>query len=139
MAIFAKDGKPTEARSTNGDAILSIVAGGLRVVGDLEGPGLIKVDGRVEGSISGARQVIVGREGSVRGNINATEVILAGSVDGAVVATERAELQASAVVSGDIHTRTIIVHEGARINGTVRMSAAGVTDAEDRPAVQVMR
>lgn len=140
MAIFAKDGRPTETRAANGDAILSIVAGGMRVVGDLEGPGLIKIDGRVEGSISGARQVIVGRDGSVRGNINATEVILAGAVEGAVVATERAELQASAVVSGDIHTRTIVVHEGARINGTVRMSAAGIVEGSDeRPAVQVMR
>ena len=140
MAIFAKDGKPLDARTATSDAILSIIAAGMHVVGDLTGPGLIKVDGRIEGSISRARQVIVGRDGSVRGNVHATEVILAGTIDGAIVATERVEVQGTAVVNGDVHTRIIVVHEGAKINGTVRMSAAaGSLDGQDRPAVQVMR
>jgi cytoskeletal protein CcmA (bactofilin family) len=138
MAIFAKDAKPLDARTPGGDAILSIIAAGMNLTGDLEGPGLIKIDGRIEGSITGARQVIVGREGSVRGNVHATEVILAGTIDGSIVSTERVELQGSAVVNGDIHTRIIVVHEGAKINGAVRMGGTGAEDHE-RPAVQVMR
>ena len=139
MAIFAKDGKPLEGRPGATDAILSIIAAGMHVVGDLEGPGLIKIDGRIDGSITGARQIIVGRDGSVRGNVQATEIILAGTIEGAIVATERLEVQGSAVVTGDVHTRTIVVHEGARINSTVRMSAGASIDSQERPAVQVMR
>jgi cytoskeletal protein CcmA (bactofilin family) len=48
-------------------------------------------------------------------------VVLGGLVDGAIVADERLELQSSAVVNGDIDTKSIVVLEGARINGTVRM------------------
>jgi cytoskeletal protein CcmA (bactofilin family) len=135
MAMF-KDTKVPEPRQ-GGDAILSIIAAGMHFVGDLEGPGLIKIDGRIEGSISGARQVIVGRDGSVRGNVNATEVILAGSIDGAVLGNDRVELQSTAVMNGDVQTKLIVVNEGARINGTVRM--ADVVDLSERPAVQVMR
>jgi cytoskeletal protein CcmA (bactofilin family) len=139
MAIFNnKDGKVPELRNS-GDAVLSIIAAGMHFVGDLEGPGLIKIDGRIEGSISGARQIIVGREGAVRGNVHATEVILAGTVDGTVIGSERVELQGTATLNGDLHTRLIVVNEGARINGTVRMSETGGADALDRPAVQVMR
>jgi cytoskeletal protein CcmA (bactofilin family) len=139
MAMFGKDGRQTETRPASpNDAILSIIAAGTRVVGDWEGPGLIKVDGRVEGSISGPRQIIVGRDGSVQGNVQAAEVILAGTIDGSLVATERAELHGTATITGDVQTRVIVVHEGARINGTVRMtSVAG--DAVERPSVQVMR
>lgn len=140
MAMFGKDGKAVDGRgAAPADAILSIIAAGTRLVGDWEGPGLIKVDGRVEGSITGARQVIVGRDGAVHGNIQASDVIVAGTVDGSVVASDRAELQTSAAINGDINTRTIIVHEGARINGTVRMGTAAQSDAGDRPSVQVMR
>lgn len=139
MAMFAKDGKPLDARAPSSDAALSIVAAGMRVVGDFDGPGLLKIDGTVEGSLSGVRQVIVGREGTVRGNIQAAEVILAGTVDGSIVCTERIEAQSTAVISGDIQTRVVVVHEGAKINGTVRMGASASADAADRPAVQVMR
>jgi cytoskeletal protein CcmA (bactofilin family) len=138
MAIFNKDTKVPDPR-TGSDAVLSIIAAGMHFVGDLEGPGLIKIDGRIEGSISGARQIIVGREGSVRGNVHATEVILAGTVDGSVIGNERVELQGTATLNGDLHTRLIVVNEGARINGTVRMSDAEAGEALDRPAVQVMR
>jgi cytoskeletal protein CcmA (bactofilin family) len=139
MAMFGKDGKPIDPRSTAGDAILSIVASGMHLVGDLDGPGLIKIDGRVEGSLSGMRQVIIGRDGMVKGNVQAAEVILAGTIDGSVISTERVEVQGTAIVNGDIQTRLIVVNEGARINGTVRMGGAAGADAADRPAVQVMR
>jgi cytoskeletal protein CcmA (bactofilin family) len=139
MAMFGKDGKPSDVRTPPNDAILSIVAAGMRIIGDLDGPGLLKIDGRVEGSISGPRQVIVGRDGVVQGNVQASEVILAGTVDGSVVSTERVEVQGTAVVNGDIHTRSIVVSEGARINGAVRMGVSGAGDVGDRPTVQVMR
>ena len=140
MAVFGKDAKAVDPRgATTGDAILSIIAAGTKLVGDWEGSGLIKVDGRVEGSLTGARQVIVGRDGVIHGNVKAAEVILAGTVDGSIVATDRAELQSGAAVNGDVTTKTIVVHEGARINGTVRMGASAVAESEDRPSVQVMR
>lgn len=139
MAMFGKEGKAPDARTPPNDAILSIVAAGMRLIGDLDGPGLLKIDGRVEGSVSGPRQVIVGREGVVQGNVQAAEVILAGTVDGSVVSTERVEVQGTAVVNGDIHTRSIVVNEGARINGAVRMGVSSAAEMVDRPAVQVMR
>jgi len=43
-------------------------------------------------------------------------------VDGAVTATDRLELQSTAVVNGDIMTKSIVVMEGARINGGVKMT-----------------
>ena len=50
--------------------------------------------------------------------------MVGGTVEGSVVARERLELQASAAIDGDIETRSIVVVEGARINGRVRMTDA---------------
>jgi cytoskeletal protein CcmA (bactofilin family) len=125
MAMFGKDA-PTraEARPSGAavEAVLSIVAPGMTITGDVQTAGVLKVDGEINGSVIGARQVLLGRNGVVRGNISAGEVVVGGSVEGSVSAQERLELQSTASVSGDIDTRSIVVIEGARINGMVRMS-----------------
>ena len=121
--MFGKEGAPRpEARSGPPEGTLSILASGMRIVGDLETAGTIKIEGRVDGSVTGARQVLLGRDGRVRGNVIAGEVVLGGRVDGNVHATNRLELQSSAVVNGDIETKSIVVLEGARINGLVKMN-----------------
>jgi cytoskeletal protein CcmA (bactofilin family) len=121
MALLRKDGDKPEGRGSAVEAALSIIAAGMRIIGDVETNGTLKVDGRIEGSVLGARQLMLGRNGAIQGNVHSGEVVVGGLVDGAIVADERLELQSSAVVNGDIDTKSIVVLEGARINGTVRM------------------
>lgn len=134
MAMFGKDipARP-ESRAPGApvEAALSIIAAGMRINGDVDTSGVLKVDGEIHGSITGARQVLLGRGGTVRGNVTAGEVVVGGAVDGSVSASERLELQATATITGDIETRSIVVVEGARINGVVRMTdAAAARTAE---------
>jgi len=107
------------------DAQASIIDAAMKIVGDIETSGVLKVDGTVQGSIRGARQVILGRTGVIQGDVQAEEAILGGRVSGTVTASERVEIQANSVIEGDIHTRTIVVFEGGLLNGNVRMDAAG--------------
>ena len=124
MALLKKDGDKNDVRGNTVEAALSIISAGMRITGDIETNGTIKIDGRIEGSITGARQMMLGRNGAIHGNVHAGEVVVGGLVDGGIIADERLELQGSAVVTGDIETRSIVVLEGARINGSVRMSEA---------------
>ncbi|MBW7932695.1 MAG: polymer-forming cytoskeletal protein [Gemmatimonadaceae bacterium] len=121
MALLKKEGDKNDQRAVGAEASLSIIAAGMRITGDVETTGTIKIDGRIEGSVVGARQMMLGRNGSIQGNVHAGEVVVGGQIDGAIVADERLELQGSALVNGDIDTKSIVVLEGARINGTVRM------------------
>ena len=72
---------------------------------------------------------MLGRGGSIQGDVSAEEVVIGGTVDGGVRATTRMELQASAIVNGDIETKSIVVLEGAIINGTVRMADVSARSA----------
>jgi len=131
--MFSKDAPQRgETRGTSApvEAVLSIIASGMTITGDVQTAGVIKVDGEINGSIIGARQVLLGRGGVVRGNVSAGEVVVGGSVDGSVSAQDRLELQATATVSGDIDTRSIVVIEGAKINGNVRMSDSSAARQE---------
>ena len=99
----------------------SVIAPGMKVVGDVETSGILKIEGTVQGSIRGARQVMLGRSGLIQGDVQAEEVILGGRVVGTVTATERVEIQSNSVIEGDVHTRSIVVFEGGLLNGNVRM------------------
>ena len=96
---------------------LSILARDLRVVGTLEGDGVLKIEGRVEGQVRGQAQVLVAPSGIVVGDVSAGEVIVVGRVDGDITATTRIELQPGGVVRGDLAAPRIAVHEGGKVNG----------------------
>lgn len=150
MAIFAKDQNDrTDGRSAaqNGEGVLSLVGVGMKVTGDIETSGVVKIEGTVDGCIRNARQVLLGRQGEITGDIRARDVVLGGRVCGTIYASERVEVQGTASVLGDIQTKSIVVLEGARVNGAVKMDASASSnssgDDEDAdapmPAVAVMR
>lgn len=129
MAIFNKDARAadeTRSPASGGSSSLSIIAAGTRIDGDIETEGVIRVEGRVEGSIHAGRQVLIGRQGEVHGDITTREAVVGGKVEGTINASERLEVQSTSVITGDINTRAIAVVEGGRINGTVR-----ITDAKE--------
>ena len=124
MAIFNKtttERPTTRLDSGNVESSMSVIGPGMRVIGDVESNGVIKVDGTVDGSVRGAQQLLLGKSGVIHGDIYATEAVLGGSVVGTVVVAERVEIQGTSSVQGDIHTKSIVVFEGGTINGTVRM------------------
>lgn len=135
MSMFGK--KPQQAERTAGTPArgaplpggLSIVGAGMVVRGDLESNGVVKVEGVVEGHVQARSQVLVAKEGSVRGDIDTTEAVVGGSVSGSIRATDRVEVQAGASVDGDIVTRRISVAEGASLNGLIKMNAASESAA----------
>lgn len=124
MAIFSKDEQPARgaSRGNGNETTLSIISAGTVITGDISCGGVLKVEGRIDGSVLQARQVMLAKEGAIHGDVTAHEIVVGGVIDGSVTAADRLELQTSAVVNGDIATKSIVVMEGARINGGVKMT-----------------
>jgi cytoskeletal protein CcmA (bactofilin family) len=124
MAMFSstESSGPAPARSGGRENLLSIIAPGMRVVGELHTDGVVKIEGVVEGSIRAKQQVLVAKEGTVEGDIHTKEAVVGGKVIGAIFADQRVEVQTSSVIEGDITTQRIVVHEGGEVNGHVRMA-----------------
>ena len=60
MALLSKNTEKSE-RANGSEASLSIIAAGMRITGDVETTGTLKIDGRIDGSVTGARQLLLGR------------------------------------------------------------------------------
>lgn len=135
MGIFnnpARDEQGNELRRRRTDQIpFSIIASDMTVIGDLETEGVVRIEGRVKGTVRVGGQVLVAAGAVIEGDLHTQEAVVAGQVSGAILARERVELQATAVVSGDIHTPRIAVVEGARVSGEVKMDSGAEAATAD--------
>lgn len=110
-----KDTSTQQAR----DNVISIIGPGMRVIGDCETDGTLRIEGIVEGTVRAGKAVVIGKDGAVKGDVITQDAIIGGRVTGAVVAESRLELQATCAVDGEIRARRIKLDEGGRINGTI--------------------
>jgi cytoskeletal protein CcmA (bactofilin family) len=103
------------------ESVISIIGPGMRVVGDCETDGTIRIEGIVEGSVRAGKAVVVGKDGVVSGDIATQDAVISGTVNGTLVADSRLELQATSRIEGDVRARRLQLEEGAIFNGTVHM------------------
>jgi len=103
------------------EQVISIIAPGMRIVGDCDADGAIRVEGTVQGNIRAGKAVVVGKEGFVDGDIFTQDAVIAGRVKGVLRAESRLEVQASSHIEGEIIASRMQLEEGAMLNGTVQM------------------
>jgi len=97
------------------------------IKGELSGSEDLYIDGQVEGNIELAgNQLIIGPNGQVRANVNAKGVVVQGKLDGNIRASDRVELQKSAIAVGDVFTKRISIEDGAYLKGKVDIQRDGV-------------
>jgi cytoskeletal protein CcmA (bactofilin family) len=123
-----------EAVGTPPEAVISIIGPGMKVVGDCLTDGTVRVEGTVEGSVKAGKAVVVGKQGSIIGDVQTQDAVISGRVTGTLVAESRLELQATCQIDGDVRTRRMQLEEGALLNGTVHMSEAKRTTPGRTPA-----
>lgn len=127
MGMFsgaARDEQGNELKRRRTDQIpFSIIASDMTVIGDLETDGVVRIEGRIRGTVRVGSQVLVAQGAVIEGDLHTQEAVIAGQVSGAIHASERVELQATAMVAGDIVTPRISIVEGGRVSGEVKMDA----------------
>jgi len=101
----------------------------MEIVGDIKCDGTVRVEGRVKGSIKATKSVVIGKGGTISGDVETQDVVVAGCVNGTVVGASRVELQETCKVEGDIRSRRIKLDEGGHVEERLHMGA----DAAARP------
>lgn len=116
----------------------TIVGDGTRIEGKVSVKGTIRVDGIVEGDVQ-ADWVVVGETGMIRGNTRTRGMVVGGSVEGNIDATETVELREKATLVGEIHAPKLGISEGAVFDGRARMKSdaepAGTQEGNVRPLI----
>ena len=78
------------------------------------------IEGQFEGNISLEDHCLtVGKEGQVKAEIRARQVVILGSVTGNVAAREKIEIRRTGHVVGDLVAGTVAIEEGAFFKGSI--------------------
>lgn len=101
---------------------VNMISEGTTLEGTIKTKNDIRIAGTINGEANAEGKVIVASGGEIKGNIAASDADIAGKVDGQIKVSNKLVLRESALVEGDIYTETLLVEEGAQINGEFRMT-----------------
>ena len=128
---MAKQDQAAQAR----EGVISIIGPGMRITGDCDTEGTIRIEGTVEGQVRAGKGVVVGKDGAVIGDITTADAIIGGRVSGTVIAESRLELQATCTVEGEIRAKRVKLDEGGKVMGKISVGEVRALPAGSPPAV----
>lgn len=104
-------------KTTNIGTINSIIGQGTEVKGEIKFEGVLRIDGIFSGELISQGKVIIGQTGLVKTDIKAGIIIIGGTIEGNVYATEQVTLLKTAQLTGDIITSSLVAEEGVIFEG----------------------
>lgn len=136
-----KNNKTVSGTSTQSPA-LNMISEGSKLKGTIDSQNDIRIAGHVEGETIAKGKLIVTSSGVIDGEVNVGEADIAGKVEGTLRVTGKLNLRQSAVINGDIFTKTLVVEEGAQMNGACKMgiqAEKGSSAAADKPKPKAVK
>ena len=119
-----------------GETEETIVGPAIAIRGRIEGQEDLRVEGRIEGSISLTETLYVEPDGVVLAQVEARDVVISGIVIGDITAVNSITLNRAAKLVGNIAAPRVIIADGASFRGEVLMDEAdfpAATSRESRP------
>lgn len=115
---MAESGKPAAVQLAEIGAYLGP---GTKANGRLLFEGITTIEGEVEGEILVHGNLTVGEHATIKGKIVCTSALIRGKVTAEVQADKRIEIQPPGVVLGDVTTESLVVGDGAILEGHCSM------------------
>lgn len=120
----------------------TIIGESILISGSLAGDEDLTVRGRVEGTLTLTRTLVVEPTGMVKAEVQVKNCVIAGVVVGNVTASESVEITKEGRMVGDIAAPRVIIVDGASFRGRIDMGEVDVGGerpvgrAESRPAAR---
>lgn len=109
-------------KSPRSDERITYIGKSLVIKGEVSGSEPIHIEGKIDGPISLRDcHVNVGRDAVVNSNVTAGEVIVRGTLDGNISATDRVEVHSGGTLTGNVSAGRISIEYGAFFQGKVDM------------------
>ena len=102
------------------------IGAGSSIFGNIEGVGNYKIAGGLLGNISelasAGATLVIDHDGYIHGDIQYSNLIVIGTVDGSIDVSGRIEVYPTAVIRGNIKYKQLNIHPDAKVNGRITCS-----------------
>lgn len=102
----------------------TVVGPSVKIQGDLNSEGNIRIEGSVTGKVQTSQSVHVGEAAVITAEMHAGNAIIAGQVQGNLKIIGNLILQSTARINGDISCTVLRVEDGALFTGKCNMKGA---------------
>jgi len=127
----------SSVKSVSAPAEQATLGRSLVIKGEVSGSESLFIDGRIEGTVNLAdARLTVGRNGVLKANITAREVVIMGKVTGNVQCTDRLDLRSEGSLTGDVITQRVSVEDGAVLKGSIEVRATDTKNVKTQPQAQ---
>ncbi|QOD59907.1 polymer-forming cytoskeletal protein [Polaribacter haliotis] len=116
----SKEKKPVKTKAME----RNVVAKNTTIVGDIKSDGDFRIDGTLEGTLKTQGRVIIGVDGFVKGNVEATNADIEGKFSGTLQVSKTLTIKGTANISGDVTIGKLSIEPGATFNATCAMKGA---------------
>lgn len=98
----------------------TLINEGCKIDGEITGSGDFVVNGEVSGDCDISGTVTLAGNGFWQGSIQAANVVVAGHIEGDIIAKGKVEISRTARISGTVTGEAIAVAEGAVVEGVMK-------------------
>ncbi|MEE9406743.1 MAG: polymer-forming cytoskeletal protein [Polaribacter sp.] len=102
----------------------NVIAKNTTIVGDIKSDGDFRIDGTLEGTLKTNGRVIIGVDGFIKGNVDATNAEIEGKFSGQLQVSQTLTIKGTANISGDVIIGKLSIEPGATFNATCAMKGA---------------
>ena len=99
----------------------SLIGEDIKIIGNIEGKGNLRVDCTIEWDINYDGNIVIGETGKVQGSIKSGDVSLAGTIKGNVTSKTKLVILPTGKLIGDVQVPNFIIQENAKFQGTSKM------------------
>lgn len=102
---------------------INIIRSGTEISGDIQCAGDIRIDGKLTGTLVSEGKVVVGKSGSIEGEVKCKNADISGSLQARITVKELLQLKSTANLEGEINSKKLAIEPGANFSGTCNMGA----------------
>ena len=113
----------------------TIIGESILISGSLNGDEDLTVRGRVEGTLTLTKTLVVEPTGVVKAEVQVKNCVIAGAIVGNVTASESVEITKEGRMVGDINAPRVIIVDGASFRGRIDMGEVDVEAERETRAV----
>jgi cytoskeletal protein CcmA (bactofilin family) len=114
---------------------MAVIGKSVTIKGQIFSQEDLTIDGEMEGSVElKEHRLTVGPNGKIQAGIKAREIVVLGTVNGNVEASDKIDIRKEARLVGDIKTSRIVIEDGAYFKGSIDITRAGTAEPPPKPA-----
>ena len=124
--------KKQKNMDSNKNAVkINFIEPNTRIVGEIESKSDFRIDGSLEGKINTSGRVVVGKEGSVQGEVHCGYADIMGNFNGKLFVNGLLTIKSDGIIEGQITVGKLAVESGATLNAQCSMKSAAVKSIID--------